>query len=606
VSQIPLTIGITGHRDLLPEDIPEVEQRLGAVFDELQREYPNTPLRVLSSLAEGADRMAARLAIDRKIELVVPLPMARAEYEKDFPASKGAFSALIDKAAATFELPLAPGNTATGISTPGLEREIQYEQAGALVVRHCHILVAVWDATDSELTGGTSEIVKFMLDGLPERYAPTSGLLDAPDVGPVFHIPVRRRTAQPDGRTYADFCTQLGHAGTFENGLYRLLLPSRGRSVQNPPVWRPKPRLTLWQYLTQSAAPVLEQRFGDEAEVANLERIEAGYGERLRKLDQFNRDAERLPSPSALAESRQQILPQGSSISADEAAIAATYCTADVVAMRLQRIHLRLARMIYGCAVGMAITYALFGTLLTCWWLVTVYLTFFLLMATAWVVHRRHTYHDRFLDCRALAEGLRVQLFWFIGGVNKDVAHSYLRKQSEALEWIRSGLRAVAIRAANPAALATLDTVRQQLISEHWIQDQLVFFKHRTQRETTRLRLINVAAMILYTAGLAFAALELPATYRGKEHELVESIMLLMGLPPAIAVIWQSYGEHMSFKDHAMEYERMRGIFARAEARSLGMKPAQFRELMQDLGREALMENGDWLIVHRRRPVAMQ
>src|SRR5438094_7688168 len=81
---LPLVLGITGHRDLRDEDIPGLEAAVKAIFADLQARCPNTPLMLLSPLAEGADRLAARVALDMGVRLVVPLPMPRQLYLDDF------------------------------------------------------------------------------------------------------------------------------------------------------------------------------------------------------------------------------------------------------------------------------------------------------------------------------------------------------------------------------------------------------------------------------------------------------------------------------------------------------------------------------------------
>jgi hypothetical protein len=77
---IPIVVGVTGHRDLRPEDRPGLEEAVRSVFTILEREYPSSPLLLLSALAEGADRLAARVALDRGIPLFVPLPFDRSQY----------------------------------------------------------------------------------------------------------------------------------------------------------------------------------------------------------------------------------------------------------------------------------------------------------------------------------------------------------------------------------------------------------------------------------------------------------------------------------------------------------------------------------------------
>ena len=80
-------------------------------------------------------------------------------------------------------------------------------------------------------------------------------------------------------------------------------------------------------------------------------------------------------------------------------------------------------------------------------------LTVFVLgFAFAQMAHRR-SWHRKYLDYRALAEGLRVEFYWAVAGVNTSVegtfAHeSFLQKQDLELEWIRAAMRAVSLRHA--------------------------------------------------------------------------------------------------------------------------------------------------------------
>jgi hypothetical protein len=60
-----LVIGATGHRDLRDEDVPGLEDAVAAIFDRIRERYPHTPLVLLSALAEGADRLAARVAVSK-------------------------------------------------------------------------------------------------------------------------------------------------------------------------------------------------------------------------------------------------------------------------------------------------------------------------------------------------------------------------------------------------------------------------------------------------------------------------------------------------------------------------------------------------------------
>src|SRR5579883_1066426 len=204
---IPLVIGITGHRDLRLEDRFALEEKVQSLFSDLRKSYPHTPLILLSPLAEGADRLVARVALTCGVGLVVPLPMAQEEYEKDFETqeSRAEFADLLQKASQVFELPLAKGVRAADLSKDTASRALQYLQVGAFIVLHSQILIALWDGKPSDKVGGTAQITQFQLEGIPESVLhqmtepalASLNILDPQENGPVYQV-VTPRTSDPE------------------------------------------------------------------------------------------------------------------------------------------------------------------------------------------------------------------------------------------------------------------------------------------------------------------------------------------------------------------------------------------------------------------------
>ncbi|MGD9258740.1 MAG: hypothetical protein PVG29_13055, partial [Gammaproteobacteria bacterium] len=81
---MPLVIGVTGHRDLVASEIPELEKRVRGFLITMQGRFGHLPLQIMTPLSEGADRLVARVARELGIPLIVPLPMPRALYMEDF------------------------------------------------------------------------------------------------------------------------------------------------------------------------------------------------------------------------------------------------------------------------------------------------------------------------------------------------------------------------------------------------------------------------------------------------------------------------------------------------------------------------------------------
>src|SRR5262249_1012678 len=175
-NQLPLVVGVTGHRDLREEDVPQLEQEVGAIIRRLRRDYmgddQRTPIIVLSSLAEGADRLVARVALAHGAQLIAPLPFPLEEYRRDFdpglkPGNIAEFDELFAKAVAGPVMPLR-GTSLEQIRSDPKKRAQQYRAVGVFIAQHCHVLLALWDGDGKDVAaGGTAEVVLFKRDGIP-------------------------------------------------------------------------------------------------------------------------------------------------------------------------------------------------------------------------------------------------------------------------------------------------------------------------------------------------------------------------------------------------------------------------------------------------------
>src|SRR6516225_3926834 len=195
--RLPLVIGVTGHRDLHDRDIPLLEQAVVSVIAALRRDFPagdsETQVIVLSGLAEGADRVAARAALAAGAKLVAPLPMPLAEYRRDFePGLKAGniaeFEELFAQAIAAPVMPLraAPMEALRDSKV----RADQYRALGIFIARHCHVLLALWDGNEQDVSpGGAAEVVALKRDGIPLSLAASAReCLDSSAIGPVIEI----------------------------------------------------------------------------------------------------------------------------------------------------------------------------------------------------------------------------------------------------------------------------------------------------------------------------------------------------------------------------------------------------------------------------------
>ncbi len=75
-----LSIGVTGHRDLIPAEEPALREQVRAFFQQLRDDFPELELQLLTPLAEGADRLVTGVAQEMGIPFIVVLPMPQEIY----------------------------------------------------------------------------------------------------------------------------------------------------------------------------------------------------------------------------------------------------------------------------------------------------------------------------------------------------------------------------------------------------------------------------------------------------------------------------------------------------------------------------------------------
>ncbi len=553
---IPLILGITGHRNLHPDEWATLRQLIRNLIVLLKEQYPDTPLALLSPLAEGADRLAAQVALEENLRVIAPLPFSLDEYRRDFktPESQEEFNQLLERAE-SFSLPQMPGSEEK--KSPA--RYAQYALVGAYVARHSHILLALWDGRQQSNPGSTYEVIQFRLTGvmpgLPDAYNPPRNPLDVVDTGKVCHIKVSRANENP----------------VFDAGAIHILTPG-----------------------------------GVEADT----KLDSLLSERFKQMNEFNRDvAEILAQKGEIDDKEGRVVPDEmlQKLSKPFQKISRIHELASFLSKHHHRPTEWAMRTVFliGALMVLAIEFYAHAPWLHSGdyphWMLGIY---FGLFATGygifyWANHRQ--IHPKYLHYRVLAEALRVQMFWQLGGVRESVADFYQRKYHHELDWIRGAVR----------ALCTHNWVHDQhelsVVQDYWIKKQIAYFTRNNRKSYTKLIRLKRLAQGLFSVGLMLAAglfawgLFAPDSTH-HHHALHSSLIILMVFLPAIGAALDGYVEKSGFDAHVKRYHEMELIFRHAQA---ALKPANadHTAVLLELGKAAIEENSDWFMLHHERTV---
>jgi hypothetical protein len=551
-----LKIGVTAHRDLSQVHVPGLERQIREFFLSLQSTYPDLPLTILNPLAPGGDILVAEIALEMGIAIEVPLPMPLAVYEADFSAVELEQFRRLCEQSTVMSLPMIEGNTEASLRHSVEARDRQYAQLGMYVAGHSHLLLALWDGEDSDALGGTASVVHYQL------YDEMAGVLGSSrseqlladkESDLVYHIHCPR-SADVEARECGRW---LSHAAAFPG----LDLPDRYR-------------------------------------------VAFGY------MQSFRRD---------VIQHAQQIERNGDSLISDPVMnkdpalvhIDAIYRSADWLAIHYRKLVLREIALTHLLAALMGICFVVYSEYMDFEFLLPAFLVFFF---GAWAMNKianRLQWHRKYLDNRALAEGLRVQFYWTLADVEsfEGTAFAYdnlMQKQDLELVWIRHIMRGVSV--AGQVNRYRIDS-GLELAIDQWIGDeeskigQLGYYRVASFNRARKLHRNSFYGKLGLGAGISIALLLL-VIGRSLEELPMNILLILMGLLPLMAGIREAYAYKKADKELTKQYQFMHNIFSRAKVKLSGGPDRELKKkVLRALGEACLEEHAEWILIHRERPL---
>jgi hypothetical protein len=562
---LPLVVAVTGHRDLLPAEIPGIRDRVRILLTELSEQYPDRRLSVVSPLAAGADQLVAEVALEMGMGLTVPLPMPRDLYEEDFETSAALhnFRSLCERASEVFELPLARGNTIYDVAEHGPARDRQYAQVGVFLCAHCHILVAIWDGKPSKRLGGAAQVVRFhhddIMPGYTKKSLATQQMLVDDESDLVYHIVCSRDRA--NGAPHPDF-----------------------EPLQ-------------WSWFTK------DETNPRTHEIPHQHRII------FQRSGEFSLDAVRFAEQIEAGKCSLISGPNAGDVPAGAAEIDRMFCIADWLAIHYQKKTLFTLRATHALAFLMGFVFILFSDYRSSPYYMYAFLLFFLVAAAIHTFAKRDGWRRRYLDYRALAEGLRVQFYWAVAGVvneneSKFTHDNFLQTQDPELGWIRNVMRVAGTRC--DAARSSGEAGMEYVLKE-WIGDdnsgQLGYYRRKARdriaknRHTERLGRLSLFTSVAVVVVFVIAGASIPKS-------LIDPLMVAMGSTLLLFGVRQGYAFSTAEKELIKQYEFMLRIFHNARRRldNAGDIGEQ-RQVLLALGGSALDEHAEWILMHRDRSV---
>ena len=224
---------------------------------------------------------------------------------------------------------------------------------------------------------------------------------------------------------------------------------------------------------------------------------------------------------------------------------------------------------------------------------------------------RRREWHRKYIDYRALAEGLRVQSYWRRAGIvdssRPSFAHdNFLQKQDVELGWIRNVMRGASVDGMLVPVSGGQDGI--EAVMQEWIgapgaPGQLDYYLTTSEKRARQHGRSEILATICLWLGISLSLL-LAVLARLLEDQVQNLMVAAMGALSVAAAVHEAYSYKKADKELIKQYRFMARIFTAARRRLAQSRGAeQQRQILRTLGEAALAEHAEWTLMHRERPL---
>lgn len=576
--KIPIVLGVTGHRNIVKDDYADIAAQTEKAMAEIQslcksNKGDNTPLVLLTGLAQGADMLVCDVAIKLGIQYIAVLPCELEEFKKSFndidDLSK--LDTYIQKA---YDTVIAPDYEKDFDNQSKCGQKVdnyQYRQVGIYIAEHSHVLFGLWDGKPASPFGcGTAEVIDFAINASYHK-ADVKNTFGVLDDSVVVWINCRR---QGDGQQ-ADVKT-----------LY--LLPNVDVTRDDETITKRKRKAGV----VTDKYPLIK---GYKYEVYN--RLPKQSVQVILRTVRYN-DAQYKEGKSwPLLNNLEALTPY-------QQRICKHYDKSDTLAKSKKIIFTRLLLAISVIGALLALVFMLYDESgynflsLPCLGLVAI-------IVIVYFCDAKRYYHRDSIEYRTLSEALRTQFYASACGVDCNVSDYYTWAQKNQIVWIYKALLALSVGNIENKQLDMRD------VRANWVSiDSGQYNYHHNRKKTRgkRARVYSAISTILFGLTIALYVIVTLVeiltlcnltnwfdTPIGINDMTIRSVFqVAFGTFTAVSLLASSFFGKLSCERECDDSKKMERLYLSA-CNKWDVESPHFPDLVRSIAREEIVENGIWL-----------
>jgi hypothetical protein len=541
--KIPITVGIVGHLDAIITK--DHKQQIEQLFKDLAAKYPNSPVYLFSSIAEGADRFVAEIFLDlkrnsvaytEKFELIVPMPFVEDEYKTDFnDKSDKEFDKLLKQAKRKFCI------ACNGEKT---DRAQHYLVTGKFVADSSLILIALWDGQEGK-KGGAADIIHFKRKGDENNIEESTFEYD----GSVFILPCNRKST----------CDQI------------------------PIIKHENIELSLEIVLED---PSIRETL-EKIEEINSDSLKTSQKDRVRSQNFLFSDTEKLEE--------------------HQKSVLNFYSILDVSALRFNKRYMKTVFWLFVIGFFIVVSLAIYTNLWLSKIVLAITVLLIVSAGIIFSYSRIAKDHAKYLYNRTLAEALRIQFYWNIAGIDENVSDYILRIHRKEFVWIEHFLSAVYGFTYNDKNTSSSAFNYLQMSWVKNQADFFESSIRKMTKKLAQYQLISNISFII-AIGLLLSIFFLEHFYvinnwMNYVQVLITSFLSIFALIRAFIQI-KGYGQLLNQYEmmndlYQMAEDKIDQISSTTQ--NTEEQHSYLKELFFIIGKESLIENGNWYLILKEK-----
>jgi len=411
------------------------------------------------------------------------------------------------------------------------------------------ILLALWDGEEGQ-KGGTADIVNYKRRG------------DEADIA--------RSTFEYDGSVFVLPCSRKKNPG------------------QIPEIQKQEPELSLTTILKDSS-----------------------IAETLEKIEEINSDTLKI-SEKAKERSQNYLITNPEKLDDPQNSILNFYSVLDVLSVQFHKNYARTVIWLFTTGLFIVMSLGIYTNL----WLNRIVLSFaILLIVVAGIFYFYSTItkdHSKYLYNRTLAEALRIQFYWNIAGIDQNVSDYILRIHRKEFTWIEHFLSSIYGITYNNKSI-TSGAI--SYLTANWVKNQADFFESSINKMKHKLSQYHIISNSSFIA--AFALL-LSIFFLEKFYVInnyMNYLQVIIGTLLSIFALIRAYIQIKGYDQLLNQYELMNVLYQKAEVKinkvisnlqEADEQHAYLKELFFVIGKEALIENGNWYLILKEKEPGLE